>query len=125
MTQDFIVNICFLLFGKKSISGVNSLTPDINFRCRNFLHWLQTCLFLVQCLNIQLDAGREVKKRPATYRRLDVNIAEANLQLNLRCGRIFMDVLPHPSYRPTYLLDNEIVGYTTYDFVQFNFWTIS
>jgi len=79
---------------------------------RNFLHWLQKCQFGVQCRKIQLDAGREAKKRPATYRRLDVKIAEAKLQLNLRCGRIFMQVFPHPSY--TYLLDSEIVQYLRY-----------
>jgi MULE transposase domain len=63
---------------------------------RNFLHWLQTCQYEVQCRQIQLAAGRPTKPRSRTYLELDAKIQQAKLMFSLRVGHIFSQVLVNP-----------------------------
>ena len=79
---------------------------------RNFLHWLQKCQFEVQCREIQLAAGRAPKTRSRTYVQLDARIADAKLNLSLRCGNIFVFNFPHPSTWD--MLRAELASYLRY-----------
>ena len=63
---------------------------------RNFLHWLQTCQFQVQCREIQLEAGRPTKLQSAAYRQLDERIATAKLQFGLKSRFLFLNIFSHP-----------------------------
>jgi hypothetical protein len=62
----------------------------------NFLHWLQTCQFQVQCREIQLEAGRPTKLQSVAYRQLDDRIATAKLQFGLKSGFLFLNIFSHP-----------------------------
>jgi hypothetical protein len=67
---------------------------------RNFLHWLQTCQFQVQCREIQLEAGRPTKLQSAKYRQLDERIASPKLQFGLSSGSFFLIIFTHPDVWP-------------------------
>lgn len=79
---------------------------------RNFLHWLQTCQYEVQCRGIQLDAGRPTKARSVTYVKLNEQIAQAKLQFTLRWGSIMTRFFPDPMIWD--MLRGEIVTYLSH-----------
>jgi hypothetical protein len=75
----------------------NSLNHSLRMphpSARNFLHWLQSCQYEVQCRGIQLQAGRPPKPQSAVYRELNKRIADAKLQFGLRSGSIFVNLFP-------------------------------
>jgi len=63
---------------------------------RNFLHWLQTCQYQVQCRQIQLQAGRAPKQPLAKYQELDMKVFQAKQQFRLRSDAIVQSLHLNP-----------------------------
>lgn len=56
----------------------------------SFLNWLHRYQFEVQCRGLQLAAGRPAKPRAKEYMKLDQDIMQAKMILNMRLGNVFL-----------------------------------
>lgn len=78
-------------------NSLNSIFGVSHPSATTFVNWLNKYQFEVQCRGLQLAAGRQPKPQAQIYARLNEQILQAKVNLSLRIGQHFMNILVDPN----------------------------